>query len=429
MMMFGLSAKELEAAGAQWTAREVLQQPAVWAQIETQMAAEAQSLADFLNPLLARREVRIVLTGAGTSAYIGECLAPALTQLLDRRVDAIPTTDLVSSPPSYLSHTTPTLLVSFGRSGNSPESVAAVHLADALIKDCAHLIITCDAEGALAQVARKHSRARVVVLPERSNDRSFAMTSSFTGMLLTAALLLGATRGSSGASSSDSNITSSKASRSNSQRGTSSGKNGNDDSSTSDSNSRRLALDQAASRVLPETLPYIKHLVGQGFDRVVYLGSKEFKGLAREAALKMLELTDGKVVALADSPLGFRHGPKTILNAQTLVIVFVGNDPYSRQYDWDLVNELRRDGVAGRVVTLSARPLETPHEDDVLLGTTQDAAILSDLELCLPYAIFAQSMALLRSLSLGIRPDNPNAAGTVSRVVKGVSIHPWRDGV
>jgi tagatose-6-phosphate ketose/aldose isomerase len=157
----------------------------------------------------------------------------------------------------------------------------------------------------------------------------------------------------------------------------------------------------------------------------VYLGGKEFKGLAREAALKMLELTDGKVVAIAESPLGFRHGPKTILNAKTLVLVFTSNDDYARQYDWDLIGELRREGVAGRVVTLSDRAGDTRHADDIVLGT-RDSADLSDLELCLPYAMFAQSMALLRSLSLGLRPDDPNAAGTVSRVVKGVSIHPWR---
>jgi tagatose-6-phosphate ketose/aldose isomerase len=383
--MFGLSAKEIDDAGATWTMREVLQQPEIWAEIERLIASEAQHLIDFLDPILARPDARIVLTGAGTSAYIGDCLAPALATT-GRRVDAIPTTDLVSGPRSYLSTDTPTLMVSFGRSGNSPESVAAVRLADAGIKDCAHLVVTCDTEGALAQFAKKHSRARLVVLPERSNDRSFAMTSSFTGMLLAGSLVLGAPRG---------------------------------------GGSRIPVLEQAAARVLPERLPYLKGLVNSSFERVVYLGSKELKGLAREAALKMLELTDGKVVAVADSPLGFRHGPKTILNTKTLVVVFASNDDYTRQYDRDLVGELRRDGVAGRVITLCTRPLDGHHADDIVLGTGE-AANLPDLELCLPYAVFAQSLALLRSLSLGLRPDNPNAAGTVSRVVKGVSIHPWR---
>jgi len=133
-------------------------------------------------------------------------------------------------------------------------------------------------------------------------------------------------------------------------------------------------------------------------------------------------------VSVADSPLGFRHGPKTILNGRTLVVVFVSNDAYTRQYDWDLIAELRRDGVAGRVVTLSALARDGRHADDVILSTARNGAALSDLELCLPYAMFAQSMALLRSLSLGIQPDNPNAAGMVSRVVKGVTIHPWRGG-
>jgi len=161
---------------------------------------------------------------------------------------------------------------------------------------------------------------------------------------------------------------------------------------------------------------------------VVYLGAKEFHGLAREASLKMLELTDGKVVSVADSPLGFRHGPKTILNGNTLVVVFVSSDPYTRQYDVDLIEELRRDGVAGRVITLSLQSVAAPQSDGVVLLGTGISSEVSDLELCLPYALFAQTLALLRSLSLGVRPDTPNAAGTVSRVVKGVSIHPWRGG-
>ena len=388
-MMFGLSTQEIIEAGGEWTAREILQQPEVWTEIEKLNAGGAAGHADFLRPLLARPEIRIVLTGAGPSAYIGQCLAPALARSLGRRVDAIPTTDLVASPQSFLSPAVPTLIVSFGRSGNSPESVAAVRLADSMLKDCAHLIVTCDAGGALAQYAGRHARARVITLPERSNDRSFAMTSSFTGMLLTGGLVLGALR--------------------------------------SDS-ARMMALEHMAARVLPERVPMLKDMVRMGFERAVYLGSKEFKGLASEAALKMLELTDGKVVAVAESPLGFRHGPKTILNAKTLVVVFAGNDDYTQQYDWDLVEELRRDGVAGRVVTLSAKTIDAPpNENDIVLDSA-GAADRSDLELCLPYAVFVQSLALLRSLSLGCRPDNPNAAGTVSRVVKGVSIHPWRGG-
>jgi tagatose-6-phosphate ketose/aldose isomerase len=384
---FGLNGTQLEGAGAHWTAREVLQQPQVWAEIHSLIAGEAARLTEFLDPLVARPDVRILLTGAGTSAHIGECLAPALTRTLGRNVEAVPTTDLVASPQSYFSRDSQLLLVSFGRSGNSPESVAAVEVAEACARQCSHLIFTCDAEGALYKRAGVSSRSRAILLPEKSNDRSFAMTSSFTGMVLSGALAFQAVP--AGAA-------------------------------------RAAALARLAGRILPDSVPLIRSLVSSNFERVVYLGSKEFKGLARESALKMLEMTDGKVVAIADSPLGFRHGPKTILNRNTLVVVYVSNDEYTRQYDLDLVSELRRDAVAGRVITLSVGAGVPQHPDNIVLGTAADSAGAVDLEVCLPYAMFAQSLALLRSISLGVKPDNPNAAGTVSRVVKGVSIHPWR---
>jgi tagatose-6-phosphate ketose/aldose isomerase len=86
--------------------------------------------------------------------------------------------------------------------------------------------------------------------------------------------------------------------------------------------------------------------------------------------------------------------------------------------------ELRRDGVAGRVIALANAPGVAEHSDT--LGLHDGAAgPLSDLELALPYAVFAQSLAMLRSLSLGLTPDSPNAAGTVSRVVQGVSLYPY----
>jgi tagatose-6-phosphate ketose/aldose isomerase len=380
MDVFGLNAQQLDAAGAHWTAREIVQQPLVWSEIQSLVGG----VSSFLAPLLQRPDLRILLTGAGTSGFIGECLAPALTRRTSLRVEAVSTTDLVASPGSWLAANAPTLLVSFSRSGNSPEAVAAIDIAEACVKQCYHLVVTCDAEGALFRSAKAMSNAKSILLPDASNDRSFAMTSSFTGMLLAAAMALGAL-----------------------------GMDGK--------RSGRLA--HLAKQVLPERASLLQDLVGSKFERIVYLGSKELKGLARECALKMLELTDGKVVAIADSPLGFRHGPKTILNRQTLVVVFVCNDPYTRQYDLDLIAELRRDGVAARVVVVSASDGVPEHPDNVdLRGAGGD----SDLELCLPYAMFAQSLALLRSLSLGVRPDNPNAAGTVSRVVKGVTIHPWR---
>lgn len=381
-----MTAAQAQAAGAQWTTREIQQQPRIWPQVLQLYAGRAAELDAFLRPLLGRAELRIVLTGAGTSSFIGECLAPAIAQAWNRRVEAVATTDLVACPDSWLLPHVPTLLVSFARSGNSPESVAAVELAQALLPECHHLVVTCSAEGKLHQRAAKLANAMTLLLPDETNDRSFAMTSSFSGMLLAAGLVFKVI------------------------------------------SPDPVALNRLCSTagvVLSEWRARISALLQPPVRRAVYLGAGALKGLARESALKLLELTDGRVVAVADTPLGFRHGPKTIVDAGTLIVLYVSNDPYRRRYDLDLLRELRRDAIAMRVVALATDPVLDAHPDNFLMPALAGA---SDLALCLPYVTFAQSLALMQSLALGITPDNPNAAGTVSRVVRGVSIYPLARG-
>ncbi len=140
---------------------------------------------------MLRPDLRVILTGAGSSAFIGDIAAPAIRRHLGRRVDAIATTDIVAGPRDYFEPRTPTLLVSFGRSGNSPESVATTALADDLIDDVWHLVLTCDGHGELARAHRERPNSLVVCMPERTNDVGFAMTSSLTSMLLSCLLLLG----------------------------------------------------------------------------------------------------------------------------------------------------------------------------------------------------------------------------------------------
>jgi tagatose-6-phosphate ketose/aldose isomerase len=383
MHYLGIPQERLEQAGGYWTAREISQQPAIWPLIQRLIAADASASRAFLDPLMRRSDLRIVLTGAGTSSFVGECVAAALARKSGVAVDAVATTDLVGSPMSWLRPRVPTLMVSFARSGNSPESMAALQLAEQCVQECHHLIFTCNAEGALYRLGKSMRNTRIVLLPEETNDRGFAMTSSFSGMLLAAALTFDLIAPDAGTVA-------------------------------------RLA--RSAGEVLAGTLQLIDGLARERFERIVYLGSNALKGLAREAALKTLELSDGQVVAISDTPLGFRHGPKTILNGRSLVVVLLCNDPYSRRYEVDLLEELRADGVAARVLALTAQPLpDLRNPDDVAVS---GAASESDLALCLPYAVFAQSLAFMQSLSLGLRPDVPNARGTVNRVVQGVTIYP-----
>lgn len=375
----GLRADELAASGSLWTAREIEQQPQMLQRTHALLSGLHAELAAFVAPVANDPQARIILTGAGTSAYIGACLAPVLDRELAARVDAVPTTDIVSSPHLYLHADQPLLLVSFGRSGNSPESLQAVTLAESLVKDVRHLVVTCNHAGALNRSQVR--QVKTLLLPEETHDVSFAMTSSFSCMMYATLNAL------SPAGAFDARIG---------------------------------AIAQATRRVIQDTQRTLQELASQEYQRVVYLGSGPFQHLAREATLKLGELTNGTVVTCFDSPLGFRHGPKTFVNDRTLVMVFVSNDPLTRKYDHDLLDELRRDGRAARVIEVTARPRS--NTDDTLQVPAMAEA--HDVELLWPYIAIAQVYAFHQSRTLGFSPDNPNKEGTVNRVVQGVRLYP-----
>ena len=375
-------AGELESRGAHWTAGEIAQQPAVWCAVGELVTRERERLDAFLQPLLGNPRLRVVLAGAGTSAFIGDCLAPRLSTQLNRRVEAIATTELLSGPQLRLPSDGPTLLVSFARSGNSPESVAAVELAEQFLPGRVfHLVITCNADGALAARTPGLANACGILMPEAAHDRGFAMTSSFSAMFLAGAMAFRLI-----------------------------------DPAVA------VHLARAADDLLPRAAALAQRLVSRGYERVVYLGSNELRGLAAEAALKLLELTDGRVVAVSESTLAFRHGPKTIINDRTLVVFLLSNDAYARAYDRDLLRELRRDGRSGGLLALGGRPDGIGDVESLIIPGMSDA---SDLELVPLLVLVAQSYALIQSLALGLTPDKPDPAGTVNRVVQGVTVHPW----
>jgi len=358
------------------TILEIGQQPDAWREVA---ARSDERAAEFLRDVAGRPDLRVILTGAGSSAFAGEIAAPALRRHLNRRVDAVATTDIVASPLDYLEPNTPTLLVSFGRSGNSPESVATTELADELVDDVWHLILTCDRDGELGRTHRDRANSLVVFMPERTNDSGFAMTSSLTSMLLSCLLLLGP------AESSDA-----------------------------------FALALAAEHVV-DLQPDIRALAKSKKQRFVYLGSGPLEGLARESALKLLELTAGEIVTYFDSPLGFRHGPKSVLDGDTLVLVYVSTDPYTRRYDLDIIAEIRNQLGPDSVAVISADPIPSELGHAIVLPGLSG---LDDSSVALAYLVFAQYLALFTSLEYGKTPDNPFPAGEVSRVVRGVKIYP-----
>ncbi|SBV36418.1 tagatose-6-phosphate ketose/aldose isomerase [uncultured Stenotrophomonas sp.] len=362
------------------TATEIAQQPALWKILADTLGNEAQRLQAFLGQRLHDPAQRVLFTGAGSSGFIAEMVADHVNAQWPAEVRAVHTTSLLTHPALYLQRERPTLLVSFGRSGSSPESVAAVERVRADVDDARFLDITCNADGELARRGAGRDDTCTLLMPPASCDRAFAMTSSLSCMLLAALATF-------------------------------------ERAPWGERTTRLHRVAAVAQQGLTRWETPVAALARQPFERVIYLASGPLEALAREAALKVLELTAGRVLAMANTPLGFRHGPKSTLNADTLVVMLRSAQPLARRYEQDLLDELRGDGVAGRVLSLG--PTSDNDGDDFTL----DAPPLADTWLAPAWLTFAQLFALHRSAALGLTPDNPFPDGTVNRVVKGVTIH------
>jgi tagatose-6-phosphate ketose/aldose isomerase len=165
-------------------------QSATWAEIHAQPQIWRGFGAGFdvagLRAWIAAQDISEVwLCGAGSSAYIGDIIAAGLLGQDGPAIRAIATTDIVSRPHAHLRGAR-RLVISFGRSGNSAESIGLLDAMDALAPDWPRLNITCNAASAMA----RRAGCRVLVLPAACHDAGFAMTSSFSTMLLAALAVL-----------------------------------------------------------------------------------------------------------------------------------------------------------------------------------------------------------------------------------------------
>ena len=386
--MLDYTKEDLLELGAEITTREIYQQPQVWQTAFENYKAQADEIAAFLNNIDEKYDyIKVILTGAGTSAYVGETLLPYFRKIYDERkwnFNAIATTDVVANPLAYLHKEVPTILVSFARSGNSPESVAAVDLAKDIVEELYQITITCAAEGKLAQQAHGDERNLLLLQPAPSNDAGFAMTSSFTSMMLTALLVFAKT-----------------------------------DLVTKE---EKISALIALSQEMLDSAAAIQKMVSLDCNRVIYLGAGPFFGLAHEAQLKILELTAGQVATMYESPIGFRHGPKSLVNEETVVVVFSSTDTYTKLYDLDLVREVAGDEIARKVILLTDQKEDLENVEQVIFSSQQ---LADDVYRVFPYIVYGQLFALLTALKVKNRPDTPSPTGTVNRVVQGVIIHPF----
>jgi len=363
------------------TPREILQQPWVWRESARLVADRLDDLAELLT------DVRhIYLTGAGSSFYVGKCLEGILQERLGRPVSAIPSTDLILAPERRLKASARGLVISFSRSGRSPESFEVTRAVSNSFPSYRQLLITCDLESQLSRHFSATANTSVLGVHPASCDKGLAMTSSFTSMVIAGQALafLGqpdrylehvdglATLGSQ-------------------------------------------LLDQAAELLARVNVDQVR--------RACVLGNGVLFGAALEGALKMLELTDGRIATLAETFLGVRHGPLSFVDSQTLVIYLVSSHPTTRKYERDLMQEIRDKQLGCKRLAIGSQLSELQGLSDAIeLGCPSAYQVSDDLRPPLD-VILPQMVAMKLSLELGFNVDSPSNRGAINRVVQGVTIH------
>jgi tagatose-6-phosphate ketose/aldose isomerase len=346
------------------TLQEIFQQPLLW----PTTVARVRSASEQLKLAYQLEKARVLLTGAGSSAYAASGAASAWPQAV-----AVPTTDLLVDPERYLVGVD--AVISLARSGNSPESAAVVERVRALRPKILQLAVTCNEESLLAQSGLNG----LIVLDPRTNDRSLVMTGAFSNLVLAG---LSLAQPHSAAAMTD------------------------------------VASERAES-LLPVIDKECRRIAARVCDRIVVLSSSPMLGWAREAGLKILEMTAGHFPVLTETYLGLRHGPMSFVRADTLVLCLLSSDPMRRLYEIDLIQDLRSKrlgysvGIAGTVEHGSLF-------DDIIPAVLPEAPDdwRTPFEILIP-----QLLGYHMSLGLGLNPDNPSPDGVITRVVQGVTIH------
>ena len=362
------------------TFREICQQPETWLHTSELMQEYSAELSSVINGLSS-----LTLSGSGSSEYAGGCVCTQLRRNLGINVQAVGAGAVLTHGIHALPVGTPSLMVSLARSGDSPESVGALVLLRRLEPEMRHLVLTCNREGRLANTFRTDPKVTVITLDDCTNDRSLVMTSSFTNMVLGAQFL--------GLLSDPARY---KAIAS--------------------------ALAVAGSALLQDQMSAFEQVARKPFRRTLFLGSGARFAAAKEASLKMVEMTAGRVTTTCETFLGLRHGPMSGIDDQTLIVCFLSTDPMVRAYETDVVRELAQKEL-GLVRILAGQnvPDDLPAPGDTVVRYR--STNLADEDLPILDVVVGQLLAFFRCLGEGLRPDSPSGNGIIRRVVPAFTLH------
>jgi tagatose-6-phosphate ketose/aldose isomerase len=374
--------EQQKSQGYYHTLGEILQQPLRWLETCSLMIESAPRLNRVLEGVQ-----NIVLTGSGSSQHAGECVRLALQKELKTTVEAIGGGTLLTYLGSALPSGRPGLVVSLARSGDSPESGGALAALLASEPGIRHLILTCNPQGSLAGAGQSDSRVNVVVLDDRTNDRSLVMTSSFTNLAL-AARFLGLRY--------------------------------------KPETYRSICEQQSriCTALFANHFDALTRSATKGCERVVFLGSGPRWGAACESALKMLEMTGGRVATMSETFLGLRHGPMSFIDGNTLTVCFVSSERFVKAYEVDLISELNRKQLGFAKVIIGEEIPQNIIQDGDLVVELAGLSNLGDENSALLNVVAGQLLAFGRCREEGLSPDSPSHAGIINRVVEGFTVYP-----
>ena len=384
-----LPVEEKAERGLLFTPKEIAQQPATW-QVTLEIFLEQQRrICTFLDRVgvrgaLEQRPV-VLLVGAGTSDYIGQALELLLRKRWGCEVYSVASTDLLPSLGEYVVPSRRYLWISFSRSGDSPEGVAVIEQATRLYPEIAHLVVTCNAEARMAALCKNSESACVIVLDDAVNDRSLAMTSSFTNMIVMGHCLAHAW-------------------------------------SIEEYTAVLGELVNAGRDLLLHGVEQAEYIASQDFSRICIVGSGALQSVAKESALKVLELTAGQVKTMSETVLGLRHGPMAALDAQTLFLCSISGDEARSSYEKDLLSEIGTKHLVGKRIAVGpefAKAKISPH-CELYLSLNLD---IDDLYRPIVDVIFGQLLGLYCSVAHGLKPDSPSPGGVINRVVQEFHIY------
>jgi glutamine---fructose-6-phosphate transaminase (isomerizing) len=343
------------------TLTEILSEPVAW-QAALRGLREDSTIARIVENSRSRAEWLFI--GCGTSFYLAEAAANSWTLLTGQRARALPGSEPLLFPELALAKEPNLQAVVISRSGKTSEALRAANLFKSEIH-VPTIGITCAPNTPLEDICD------VTIRISSADEKSTVMTRSFTSMLL--ALQHLAAR-------------------------------------TVKNESCLKSLESMAVQFVPQIQAIAEKMQGfvanHNFEDYVFLAQGPFYGIAREASLKVMEMSCS--YSQAFHALEFRHGPKAIVSENTCLMFFLSENGY--QAEKEVLGEMAELG--GVIITICNRASEhVRRNSDLVFELGFDGPDVARLA---PYVVPAQLLGFFTGTKKNLDPDNPR---NLTRVV------------